>query len=80
MSIFVVPLHFAIAGLATTSCNTDKTQCWKIYVEFQSGQSQEYYFWGSGIESDAQMKIYEQMPDIKTIRKEQTFRSESDCK
>jgi hypothetical protein len=48
--------------------------------EFQSGQSQEYYFWGSGIESDAQMKIYEQMPDIKTIRKEQTFLSEQDCR
>jgi hypothetical protein len=32
------------------------------------------------MQSDAQMDMYQQLPDIKSVRKEQTFLSEQDCR
>jgi len=64
---------------AFISCDPNKTQCWKITVEFQTGQTEEYYFWGDGMESDAQLDQYGKLPGIKRVSKVQTFMSQSDC-
>lgn len=76
-------LTFAVAGciMALTaslvSCNPDKTQCWKLIAVFDD-KTQESYFWGSGVEADAQLEIYHRA-GANTIRREQTFLSKENC-
>jgi len=67
-------------GALLTSCNTENSQCWKISVTYEGGKSSTYYFWGTGAESDAQLKQYEKIPGITRVGKEQAlFVSQSDC-
>ena len=69
---------FALATLALTSCDPNKEQCWKIIVTSETGTT-EYYYYGSGVDSDAQIDIYAKMPGVKSARKEQTFLSKDNC-
>ena len=80
MKKYFILVALFVATVAFTSCDPNKTQCWKITVELQNGQKSEYLFWGDGMQSDAQMDMYQQVPDIKSVRKEQTFLSEQDCR
>jgi len=77
MSVAVVCVMALAAGFV--SCDPNKTQCWKITVEFQNGQSEVYYFWGDGLQSDAQLNEYGKLPGIKRTSKTQAFLSQSDC-
>lgn len=64
---------------ALVSCDPNKAQCWKLYVGFDNGKSAEYYFYGTGVEADAQLELYHQA-GANTIRREQTFLSKENCK
>lgn len=75
--IFFVSL-FALATLAFTSCDPNKEQCWKMTVTTDEG-SVTYYYYGNGVDSDAQLDLYAQMPGVKSARKEQTFLSKDNC-
>ena len=70
---------FALATLAFTSCDPNKEQCWKIIVTFDTGATSEYFYYGSGVDSDAQFAIYEKMQGVRSVRKEQTFLSKDNC-
>lgn len=80
MKKFFIGAALVIAAATFSSCNPDAIQCWKITVSFQTGTTQVYYFWGDGMQSDAQLETYQRLPGIKSVSKEQTFLSESDCK
>ena len=68
----------ALFTLAITSCDPNKVQCWKLNVKYSDGKSMEYYFYGSGVEADAQLEIY-RLAGATQIGREQTFRSKNDC-
>lgn len=61
------------------SCDPNKAQCWLITVTLQDSTTEEHYFYGTGIEADAQMELYHQALDAKSVRREQTFLSKDNC-
>ncbi len=63
---------------AFVSCDPNKAQCWKMSVTYQGGQTAEYYFYGTGVEADAQLELYVKAGAIQT-RREQTFLSRDNC-
>ena len=66
------------AGAALVSCDPHKAQCWKMSVTYESGQTEEFYFYGTDVEADAQLEIYHQAGAVK-IGREQAFLSEKNC-
>jgi hypothetical protein len=60
------------------SCDPNKAQCWKMYVGYPSGQTEVFYFYGTGVEADAQLELYVKA-GANSTRREQTFLSESNC-
>ena len=60
------------------SCDPNKAQCWKLQVGYPSGQTEEFYFYGTAVEADAQLEIYHQAGATK-IHREQTFLSKDNC-
>ena len=68
----------ALTALVFTSCDPNKEQCWKITVVTEAGTA-TYYYYGNGVDSDAQLDIYRQMPGVKSTSKAQTFLSKDNC-
>ena len=69
-----------LLALAATfsSCDPNKAQCWKLTVKYQDNKTIEYYFYGTGVEADAQLDVY-QKTGATTVRREQTFLSKDNC-
>ena len=44
-------------------------------VTYESGQTEEFYFYGTDVEADAQLEIYHKAGAVK-VGREQTFMSE----
>lgn len=63
---------------ALVSCDPNKAQCWKLQVTSQDDVTVEYYFYGTGVEADAQLEIYHQA-GAKRVSREQTFLSRENC-
>ena len=63
---------------ALMSCNPDGTKCWKMQATYPSGQTEEWYFYGSGDEADAQLELKHQAGANK-IHREASGKSKSDC-
>ena len=63
---------------ALVSCDPNKAQCWKLIATYPGGQTEETYFYGTGIEADAQLEIYHRAGAVK-IQREQTFLSQENC-
>lgn len=47
-------------------------------VTYESGQTEEFYFYGTDVEADAQLEIYHKAGAVK-VGREQTFMSEQNC-
>lgn len=60
------------------SCDPNKTQCWRLEVTSEEGLTVEYYFWGTGVEADAQLEVYHRA-GAKRVYREQTFLSQENC-
>ena len=65
-------------GAVMVSCDPNKAQCWKLTVGYPNGQTAEYYFYGTGVEADAQLELYHQA-GANSVKREQTFLSEGNC-
>ena len=76
MSLMAVCMMAVAFGL--TSCDPNKAQCWKMSVTYESGQTEEFYFYGTDVEADAQLEIYHKAGAVK-VGREQTFMSEQNC-
>jgi hypothetical protein len=76
MSLAAVAVMALAAGFV--SCDPNKTQCWLLIATFPQGGTQEMYFYGSGVEADAQLEILHQAGATKIERK-QTFLSKENC-
>lgn len=63
---------------AFVSCDPNKAQCWKMVVTYPGDKTEEYYFYGTGVEADAQLELYHQAGAIK-LHREQTFLSKENC-
>ncbi len=61
------------------SCDPNKAQCWKLTVTYQNDQTEEFYFYGTGVEADAQLEMYQQTGGVKRTHREQTFMSKENC-
>lgn len=71
---------FALATLALTSCDPNKEQCWKITLTSDTGGPViEYYYYGNGVDSDAQLEILASSHPGYKATKEQTFLSKDNC-
>ena len=79
MSLAAVSVMALAAGF--TSCDPNKEQCWKITLTSpDGGQVVEYYYYGNGVDSDAQLELLaSSMPGFKAT-KTQTFLSKDNCK
>ena len=79
MSLAAVAVMALAAGF--TSCDPNKEQCWKITLTRpDGGQVVEYYYYGNGVDSDAQLELLaSSMPGYKAT-KTQTFLSKDNCK
>jgi hypothetical protein len=79
MSLAAVSVMALAAGF--TSCDPNKEQCWKITLTSpDGGQVVEYYYYGNGVDSDAQLELLaSSMPGYKAT-KTQTFLSKDNCK
>ncbi|MBQ8939693.1 MAG: hypothetical protein IJ047_05665 [Paludibacteraceae bacterium] len=79
MSLAAVAVMALAAGF--TSCDPNKEQCWKITLTSpDGGQVVEYYYYGNGVDSDAQLELLaSSMPGFKAT-KTQTFLSKDNCK
>ena len=60
------------------SCDSNKAQCWKLQITDQNNVTVEHFFYGTGVEADAQLEIYHQA-GAKSVRREQTFLSQENC-
>ena len=78
MKKFFILGVFALATLAFTSCDPNKTQCWKMTIVSDAG-TVIYYYYGDGVDSDAQLDIWSQVPGLKSAKKESTFLSKDNC-
>jgi hypothetical protein len=76
MSLMAIGLMALAAGF--TSCDPNKAQCWKLSVSYPEGPSVEYYFYGTGIEADAQLEVYHQA-GANRVSRSQTFLSKENC-
>ena len=63
---------------ALVSCDPNKAQCWKLTVVSENDATAEYYFYGTGVEADAQLEIYHRA-GAKSVKREQTFLSQENC-
>ena len=79
MSLAAVAVMALAAGF--TSCDPNKEQCWKITLTSpDGGQVVEYYYYGNGVDSEAQLELLaSSMPGYKAT-KTQTFLSKDNCK
>lgn len=76
---FAVAACCVLALSATfVSCDPNKAQCWKMTIVMQNDVTEEFYFYGTGVESDAQLELYYQA-GAKSVKKEQTFLSRDNC-
>ena len=76
MSVAAVCVLALAAGFV--SCDPNKAQCWKLTATFPQGGTQEMYFYGTGVEADAQLEILHQAGANK-VQREQTFLSQENC-
>jgi len=76
MTVAAVCVLALAAGFV--SCDPNKAQCWKLVATFPSGQQQIMYFYGTGVEADAQLELMHQAGANK-IHREQTFLSKENC-
>lgn len=80
MKKFFILGVFALATLAFTSCDPNKTQCWKITLTSDTGgQVLEYFYYGDGVDSDAQLELLASSHPGYKATKEQTFLSKDNC-
>ena len=79
MKKLIIACVVAMTALAFTSCDPNKTQCWKITLQYESGQTEEFYYWGSGVDSDAVIEQYAQTIPGTKATKQQTFLSKDNC-
>ena len=79
MSLAAVAVMALTAGF--TSCDPNKEQCWKITLTSpDGGQVVEYYYYGSGVDSDAQLELLASSHPGYKATKTQTFLSKDNCK
>ena len=78
MKKFFILGVFALATLAFTSCDPNKEQCWKMTIVSDAGEV-IYYYYGNGVDSDAQLELLASSHPGYKATKEQTFLSESNC-
>lgn len=69
---------FALATLALTSCDPNKEQCWKLTIGYPTGQTEVHYFYGTGIEADAQLEVYHRA-GANSVDRKQAFLSKDNC-
>lgn len=81
MKKLLIACVVAMTALAFTSCDPNKAQCWKITLEYKDGgkQTEEFYFWGTGVESDAMIEQYASATGAR-VTKQQTFLSKENCR
>lgn len=62
------------------SCDPNKEQCWKITLTSpDGGQVLEYYYYGNGVDSDAQLELLASSHPGFKATKVQTFLSRENC-
>ena len=76
MSVAAVCVLALAAGFV--SCDPNKAQCWKLIATYPEGNTEEQYFYGTGVEADAQLEIFVRAGANK-VRREQTFLSVGNC-
>ena len=64
---------------AFVSCDPNKAQCWLLSVTMQDDTKVEYYFYGTGVEADAQLEVYARTGGVKRTHREQSFLSKENC-
>ena len=79
MSLMAVCMMAVAFGL--TSCDPNKAQCWKITLTSRESGAPtlEYYFYGTGVESDAQLEMLASSNPGYSATKVQTFLSKDNC-
>ena len=77
----IVLCTLSLCAVLFASCDPNKEQCWKITLTSpDGGQVVEYYYYGNGVDSDAQLDLLaSSMPGFKAT-KTQTFLSKDNCK
>ena len=79
ISLMAVCMVAVAAGLS--SCDPNKEQCWKITLTSRTtGQATEYYYYGNGVDSDAEIERLAQMNPGCSATKTQAFLSRENCK
>ena len=78
MKKFFILGVFALATLAFTSCDPNKEQCWKMTIVSDAG-TVIYYYYGNGVDSDAQLELLASSHPGFKATKVQTFLSKENC-